>query len=52
MNSTKLIEKYRKEFKKAVEDVMSETGNFEATDFILESALDLALNDKSNEIYK
>lgn len=49
----KLIEKYRKEFSKVVEDVMHETGNnLESTDFILESALDLAIHDKSNEIYK
>lgn len=48
-----LIENYRKEFSEAFNAVMEKTGNnCEMTTFILESALDLAINDKLNEIYK
>lgn len=53
MNEIALIEEYRKKFKEAIEDVMPKVGNdLESTDFILDSALDLALTDKRNEVYK
>lgn len=49
----KLIEKYRDILLMIVDAVMKDTGNnVESTEFVLESALDLALTDNSNEFYK
>lgn len=46
-------EEYRRIFAQIINEVMEKTGNnFEDTEFTLTSALDLALNDKCNEIYK
>lgn len=48
-----VIEHYRKVFKEEIEWNMELNGhNFEETQFVLENALDLALNDERNEIYK
>lgn len=47
------IEHYRKVFKEEIEWNMELNGhNFEEAQFVLENALDLALNDERNEIYK
>lgn len=48
-----VLEHYRKMLKEEIRWLMELNGhNFEETEFILESALDLALNDTRNEIYK
>jgi hypothetical protein len=53
MKSNEIIESYREKFKAEIDLLLKLNGNnFEETEFILENALDLALNDKRNEIYK
>jgi hypothetical protein len=53
MNATELIEKYREKLKVEIDLLLELTGhNFEQTQFVFESALDLAFNDKMNEFYK
>ena len=48
-----VIDHYRKMLKEEVAWLMELNGhNFEESQFILESALDFALNDIRNEIYK
>lgn len=48
-----VIDHYRKMFKEETAWLMELNGhNFEESQFILESALDFALNDIRNEIYK
>ena len=48
-----IIEHYRKMLKEETAWLMELNGhNFEETQFILENALDFALNDTRNEIYK
>lgn len=48
-----IIEHYRKMLKEETDWLMELNGhNFEEAQFILESALDFALNDTRNEIYK
>lgn len=48
-----MIEEYRRVFTQIINEVMKKTGNdFEGTELTLTSALDLALNDKRDEIYK
>ena len=47
------IEEYHKKFKAEIDQLMEKNGHsLEEAQFILESALDLALNDTRNEIYK
>lgn len=53
MKANEIIESYREKFKAEIDLLLKLNGNnFEETEFILENALDLALNDKGNEIYK
>ena len=53
MNVNEIIEHYRKMLKEETAWLMGLNGhNFEEAQFVLESALDLALNDTRNEIYK
>ncbi len=48
-----IIEHYRKMFKEETAWLMELNGhNFEEAQFILESALDFAINDTRDEIYK
>ena len=48
-----VVEKFREIIKAEIDLLMTLNGNdFEDAEFILENALDLALNDKKNEIYK
>lgn len=52
-NSIHVMERLRAIFKAEIELLMDLNGNdFEDAEFILENALDLALNDKRNDIYK
>ena len=47
------LDEYCKKFLKEIEQLMEQNGhNFEETQFILDNALDLALTDARNEIYK
>ena len=53
MNANEIIEHYRKMLKEETAWLMELNGhNFEEAQFILESALDFALNDTRSEIYK
>jgi hypothetical protein len=53
MNVNEIIEHYRKMLKEETAWLMALNGhNFEEAQLILESALDFALNDTRNEIYK
>lgn len=53
MDKIKLIEAYREYFKKEIKWIMNHNGhNFEDAQMTLEDALDFALNDMRNEIYK
>ena len=53
MSNNELIAKYREKFKAEIDMLLELTGhNLEDTHFILDSALDLAINDKMNEFYK
>jgi hypothetical protein len=53
MKLNEIIESYREKFKAEIDLLLKLNGNnFEESEFILENALDLALNDKRNEIYK
>lgn len=53
MNTNEIIEHYRKMLKEETARIMELNGhNFEEAQLILESALDFALNDTRNEIYK
>lgn len=48
-----LIEHYRKVFREEIEWNMELNGHdFDGAQLVMENALDLALNDKRNEIYK
>ena len=47
------IAEYRKRLAKDIDRLMEVSGHdFEETQFILESALDMAITDKRNEIYE
>ena len=47
------IEEYHKKFKAEIDQLMEKNGHdLEEAQFILESALDFAINDTRNEIYK
>ncbi len=51
--TTEVIDHYHKTLREEIEWLMKLNGhNFEETEFILESALDFALNDIRNKIYK
>lgn len=53
MSNTEILEKYRKMFNEEFKRLMEFTGhNFSETQFVLESALDLAVNDQMSEFYK
>lgn len=48
-----IIEEYRDKFLQIINEVLEKNGNnFEDMEFILDSALDLALNDKRGEFYR
>ena len=48
-----VIDRCRQELTELINEIMEANGNnFEQTQFILESALDFALSDKRNEVYK
>ncbi len=53
MSNTEILEKYRKMFNEEFKRLMELIGhNFSETQFVLESALDLAINDQMSDFYK